>query len=595
MLAVDFETLYTKEYSLTIMSTWSYVYDERFDAYKVSAWNDDVQWVGHPKDFDWNLIKGQTLLAHNVSFDGLVLRRLRELGIVPADCVEAGWLCTADMAAYLRTARSLQMAVKNLLGRERDKSTRAKMLDKTAAEIVDAGDMAEVDKYALLDARDCWDLFQECGKDWPENERVYSNMLREACWRGMPVNAEKAKKAAAELKLKLFEIERSIPWTEDGRKPLSPKALREQARIEGIPVPASLSKVDPAAIQWFEDYGEKYPWVLAVRDYRSLNSHLAKVAAVADGVRPDGTFPLQIKYGGAHTMRTSAGSADTTGGKFNPLNMPRKALFGVDLRELFEAPPGYTFIICDYAQIEALILLWRVGDTAFLERVRSEGNVYQAYAKQVGWYSGNNLKADNPGLYQQAKVSVLQLGYQSGAAKLMLVAQNVYGMDMNAAQAEALVTAYRAANPRIVQHWYKHQIAAAFSAHHNDPTHEVVLASGRVLTYYKPHVAKNIFGRAEVRAWPIRGLQPSKLYGGLLCENEIQATARDVLRDGRIAAEHAGHKIVLDVYDELVELCPESEASDRAKDLRRLMITSSPWLGDCPLDAEYKISPVYLK
>ncbi len=81
----------------------------------------------------------------------------------------------------------------------------------------------------------------------------------------------------------------------------------------------------------------------------------------------------------------------------------------------------------------------------------------------------------------------------------------------------------------------------------------------------------------------------------ILVHNCTQATARDVLRDARNAVERAGHDVILDVYDELVVLAPEDEAADRAKDISRLMTTSSPWAEGCPLGVEYQISKFYKK
>ena len=31
--------------------------------------DDGTNWVGHPKDFEWELLKGQRVLSHNASFD----------------------------------------------------------------------------------------------------------------------------------------------------------------------------------------------------------------------------------------------------------------------------------------------------------------------------------------------------------------------------------------------------------------------------------------------------------------------------------------------------------------------------------------------
>lgn len=596
-LAIDFETKYGGDYTLRKMSTWDYIHDERFDAYLVSAYNDEFSWVGHPKSFDWTKIKGQVLLAHNANFDGLVLKRLRDLGIVPVDCVEEAMYCTADLTAYLRCMRDLKTAAKYLLGIEVDKSMRGAMAGKSAEDAAEAGLTQALDDYALEDARLCYLLWKNFGDKWPENEREYSRRLREAGWRGLPVALPAAQEALADLELQAFELQKSIPWVADDKPPLSPHALRAEGRKVGIPVPASLAKTDAAAAAWFEEYGDKYPWVRAVRDYRSLNAHLSKVKGLVQGVRNDGTFPPQVKYFGAHSGRTSAGSGDATGGKFNPLNMPRKAMFGVDLRRFIEAPKKQALVIADFEQIEAVLLLWAAGDTEGLNRVRETGSPYVAYAIQAGWCPPGSTKATiDPDLYLFAKVSVLLLGYQGGAAKFKHAAKVVYGVDMTMERAVELVTQFRATNPKIVNYWKDQDIWLKVSANHGDPTHEVALHSGRDLVYFEPHFVTNPkSGYSEVEGKVFRGSSPSKLYGGILTENAIQATARDVLRDARNAVERAGHNVILDVYDELVCMVPESEAEDRAKDITRLMTTSSPWAEGCPLGASFKISKQYCK
>lgn len=596
MIALDFETYYDDDYSLTNLSTYDYVHDAKFDAYLMSVYTSDFQWVGHPKDFDWARLHDQVLLAHNAGFDGLVFARLQELGVVPKTVVPKGWVCTADLAAYMRCYRNLKQASKQLLGLEMDKTIR-EHLKGTAKSNMATGALDEAAKaYALKDSKHCYMLAEKYLDKWPECEQEYSRRLREACWRGLPVNVAKAKESYEDLCLQRFELLRAIPWVDDGEKPLSHHALRRHARTVGIPVPASLAKDSPDAMAWFDKYAEEYPWIKAVRDYRSINAHCLKVETVYKGARADGTLPLQIKYFGAHTGRTSAGTDDESGGKFNPLNMVKGKLFGVDLRSLFAAPKGYVFVICDYAQIEARLLLWRAGDKEFLKLVETEGNIYQAYAKRVRWYDGHDLKEENVPLYERAKMSVLQLGFQSGAAKFRSAAKARYNADITAEEAQKLVTEYREGNPLIVDYWAQHQQWIRFSANHRDPTHEVVLASGRVLTYFEPQWVKlDVDKYRQTRARTLLGGELTKLYGGLLTENECQATARDVVRDGRIAVERAGHNVVLDVYDELVCMVPENEAKDRADDIKRLMITSSPWAEGAALGASYKISDCYLK
>lgn len=120
-----------------------------------------------------------------------------------------------------------------------------------------------------------------------------------------------------------------------------------------------------------------------------------------------------------------------------------------------------------------------------------------------------------------------------------------------------------------------------------------------MLTYWNPkwQTVKDPEAKfdREMVVFPIRGDRISRVYGGKLVEHMTQATARDVLRDARVALCKAGHDIRLDVYDEFVELCREDEAEDRRKDMDRIMVSSSDWLDGCPLGTESKISKVYTK
>jgi DNA polymerase I-like protein with 3'-5' exonuclease and polymerase domains len=599
MLAIDFETYYGDKYSLTKMSTWDYLHHEKFDAYLVSAYNHDVKWAGHPKDMDWSLTDGVWLCAHNASFDELVYKRLQELGVIPASIKPKGFKCTADLTAYLRCMRNLKAASKYLLGREMSKEMRDYMQGRTWQDIVADGKEQEALDYVCSDAINCFDLWEKYGSTWPEVEQEYSRMNREACYRGVPINPD-IDADIRHLETEAWKVAKRMPWIAEGKKPLSPIAIREQGQKDGIPVPASRAKTNEDAIKWYETYGESHPWVNAIKDHTSLNNHLKKVITLRDGTREDGTFPLQIKYFGTHTGRTAAGSTDRTGGKFNPLNFTREALFGVDLRGEVRAPKDKMIAILDYDQIEAIILLWKVGDQKMLDMAVEEGNLYQAYAKQNGWYppNGKSLKKDDPVTYGRSKVSVLQLGYQSGWEKFQSVAKTNYGIIFSDDEAQGLVTTYRRNNPKIVRHWASHHMIAQLSCNHGDPTHEIALPSGRDLVYFNPKwqtVTRKGKKTREMVMRPRMGDRHEKVYGGKLTENEIQAIARDVLRDGRVAVEKAGHNVMWDVYDELICLVPKKDAEEHAKEIQRLMVSSSPWIENCPLGAGYDLFDRYTK
>ena len=153
--AIDFETYYNSKdkYSLRGMPPYAYCHDRRFDAYLVSIYGADYQYVGNPKYADWSKLHGKTLVAHNAAFDGMVLKTLFELGIVKP--FEHRFEDTADMAAYLLAPRNLAGASAAFLGIHADKQIRAEM-DGIKYEDLDADTNARMQAYALKDSELCW-------------------------------------------------------------------------------------------------------------------------------------------------------------------------------------------------------------------------------------------------------------------------------------------------------------------------------------------------------------------------------------------------------------------------------------------------------
>ena len=73
------------------------------------------------------------------------------------------------------------------------------------------------------------------------------------------------------------------------------------------------------------------------------------------------------------------------------------------------------------------------------------------------------------------------------------------------------------------------------------------------------------------------------LYGGILCENNTQSTARDVLVNGMLAAERNGYPIVGHVYDEIITEVPRGYGS--VSDFERLICELPEWAAGLPLTA----------
>jgi hypothetical protein len=461
--AVDYETDWSAEYSVSEMSYYGYTHDPRFCAHTVSIVADDFEWVGNPKDAPWERIRDHVWVSHNTPFDWSVHNRLKELGIVP-DWDPIYWGDSLALCAYIKVPRALAKAVNALYGIKHSKQIRDKdSKGKTWAQF-GAALQEKMRAYALVDSRLCRRIWVEHIHLWPSKELRISDLIAQRGLRGVCINREGAEADMVILKRVIWTAEQKIPWAETGVI-LSPTHLAAACREQGIEPPPSLDMKDEDCAAWEDKYGDQFPWVGAMRDWRRMNALLKKYEMIVSRIKADGRAEFSLAYLGTHTGRTAAGekSYGTDRKTFNMLNLPRSPFFirqdftvvhtkkelkqiddfirfnkkipdylfaGIDLRSKIIPGPGNKFVICDMAQIEARITNWLGRDEATLALIRGGMSVYDAHAIRLMGYvpvtgaDGKpiSLKKADPGLYALAKARELALGFQAGHVRFIVMA-----------------------------------------------------------------------------------------------------------------------------------------------------------------------------
>jgi len=179
-----------------------------------------------------------------------------------------------------------------------------------------------------------------------------------------------------------------------------------------------------------------------------------------------------------------------------------------------------------------------------------------------------------------------------------------------------LVDNWRAANAAVVQQWWDYQDAAIgavgapgnvvytagqrVSYYSDGRCLWCILPSGRMLCYSEPELVEELVeytdkntGETKTRVkrkvtfWGndsvTKQWTKQSLYGGLQCENIVQAASCDLLVDAMFRVEAAGYPVILTVHDEIL-----SEPDDWRQDLNErhfaeLMSVLPTWANGLPV------------
>ena len=629
-VAIDFETYYDKEVSIKTLGAYTYLQHPKCEPYLVTIYDGEQEFTGHPRDFDWTSLEGRTIVSHNAAFDKLVYDRLVELGWADAFNSEE-WNCTANLAVYLRAQRSLKGAIKDLYGMAVSKDYRKLALGKTADQMKADGSWAQIVESNVVDTKWTWTLWNDHAHKWPEHERRLSVMTWQQCHRGMPIDRKLVEQGIKVMTMKRAEASKLVPWPaseESGTASID--EFKKHCQALGVTPPESTGEDEESTKEWEKAHQGTKPlsWLLAMRDWRKCNMLLKRLQTLQTRLTSDGRFTYAQKYFGAHTGRWAGGSSSESGGTgeqgFNPQNFPKEPLHGVDLRKCVIASKGRKLIIADAAQIEPRCLHWCAGDWDKLELIRGGMSVYEVHARATMGWNGGVMKYEDKKGYRIAKDRVLGLGYGCGHVKFRVYTKVNSGVDMTLQESKAMVTDFRNKEKNIVRLWNKLQNEFVDSISHPEmvdlgngatvPAYIIELPSGRNLTYFNPRMERkaNVFGKSKAKKVDEDNLRAADFkmdycasnaisgrltfyYGGLLTENLIQATARDVFGLMLIRLEdYYGDRarILFTSHDEVILDCTKDVDP---REVEEIMGQDVPWMEGCPFAAEAEESNHYKK
>lgn len=285
-------------------------------------------------------------------------------------------------------------------------------------------------------------------------------------------------------------------------------------------------------------------------------------------------------------------------------------------RTAFIPSEGHKFVVADFSAIEARVIAWLAREQWVMDVFATHGKIYEATASQMFGVPLELITKGRPeyALRQKGKVATLALGYQGGTGSL--ISMGALDMGLSEEELPEIVSKWRAANPHIVQLWYRVE-REALAAMRDGKVHEVDrgvtialksdlskglnfltigLPSGRSLYYVDTFLKMGRFDKVQVNFMTQRDGQWTSdgTYGGKLVENIVQAIARDCLTETllRLNSRYPNSPVVMHIHDEVVM---DAEMDVTVDEICDLMAEPIPWAPGLLLKAAGFESEWYMK
>lgn len=274
------------------------------------------------------------------------------------------------------------------------------------------------------------------------------------------------------------------------------------------------------------------------------------------------------------------------------------------IRTALVAKPGHTFLVSDYAAIEARVIAWMAGEQWRMDVFAQGGDIYCSSASQM--FKVPVVKHGvNGHLRQKGKIAELACGYGGGVGALKAFGADKMGLTEQ--EMQDIVTQWRQASPTIPRFWRDTENAAKRALQNPGRTATLpsglvkyrrdkdvlrcILPSGRVLSYWDARIENDsivFMGQNQTtRKW-----EKTDTWGGKLVENIVQAVARDCLAVALLRLDAAGYRIVFHVHDEIIAEAPDGS---RWQDMADIMGQPIDWAPGLLLRGDGYATRFYMK
>ena len=606
IVTIDMETYYSKEFSLSKMTTEAYVRSPEFQVIGVGIKVNDhpADWYSgtNPSRFLKSLdYSDKAILCHNTVFDGAILGL--HFNIRPKL-----WLDTLSMARPLHnlTVGGSLKALTEHYGIGVKGTEVLDALGKRREDFTPA-DLAAYGKYCINDVEMTYKLFQILKKHYKVGElQVIDLLIRMYTEPMIELDTGLLQQHLANVKDSKSALIKAL--SKGGDEDKLTDILMSNDKFAAL---LQALKVDPPMKVSPKTGKPAYAFAKTDQEFTALLDHpnpkvQAAVAArlgtksTLEETRTEnllevakrGRLPILLNYWGAHTGRLSGGDG------MNLQNLPSRG--NNTIRRALHAPQGYEIIACDSSQIEARIVAWLAGQDDLVEAFREGRDIYSEFATDV--YGRLITKSDTRERFL-GKTCILGLGYGMGAAKLQRTLKQGMGgvsVEVELEEAERIVRLYRQKYHRIPVLWRQcdnalRDIVAAREGTIGDvvsyDTKGIRLPNGLYIHYPELRPATNgyeyISERRELAKFRKGEVATfDNIYGGKVSENLVQGLAAQIIREQMVKAVHEKMRVILQVHDEIVVCVPAEQGEWAEARLIEIMSTPPKWAAGLPVACE---------
>ena len=598
IVTIDFETFYSKEFSLTKMTTEEYVRSEHFEVIGVSAQVDDAEpvWFTGTMVETHEFLKALELdkhmvLAHNAQFDGAILTWL-------FDIKPKKWLDTLSMARAIH-GTEVGGSLKKLAeyydvgakGEEVVQALGLRRLDFPEEQLRQYGE------YCKNDVALTYKIFKLM-MPFPTFELSLIDLtLRMFTEPVLELHSVRLHNHLLEVRTRKEELLQNF----DRDTLMSNPKFAELLKGYGIEPPMKVSLANGKQTYEFAKTDEEFKALL-----EHPNQEVQTLVAARLGTKSTleetrtfrffnmakrGPMPVPLRYYAAHTGRW--GGDD----KVNLQNLPKNS----DIKHAIVAPNGYKLVDSDSSQIEARTLAWLAEQNDLVEAFENGQDVYKIMASAIYVKREEDISKSERFV---GKTTILGAGYGMGAVKFKAQLKT-FGVEIEEEESKRIIDTYRETYPKITELWKEG--ALALKAIMNDQTVKlgrlgvlvvdgkrgIKLPNGLHLRYPNLRIQETD-GKNELVYDNKKGRMsvPTRIYGGKVIENVCQALARIIIGEQMLMISK-NYKVAMTVHDAIMCVVPTSEVI-RAQEYVELCMRLRPkWAQELPLNCESGVGFTY--